>query len=103
MSGATYRNGQEVAVDTDSSTVSALLNSGTWTIDDTNGVITFLIDIDGTGLLQGSEIAFHWGMMCGNDVIEGSAPVPEPATMLLLGVGLCGLAFVGRKKLIKQG
>lgn len=33
------------------------------------------------------------------DIDGGSAPIPEPATIMLLGVGLLGMANFGRKKL----
>jgi hypothetical protein len=49
----------------------------------------------------GTDFTAHFTMTCGNDNLmgQGTAPVPEPQTLLLMGIGLLGLAFVGRKKL----
>jgi len=89
-----YRNGQEVAVDTSSTTVTAV-GSGTW--NTTVNKVNFEIDLTGTALANSSNIALHWGMTCANDTIEGEYSVPEPATLGLLALGLIGMGASKRK------
>jgi hypothetical protein len=103
-----YRSGQAVQYDpTDGA--AALYTTGPggnagggFVLNSGDGTFTFSLEgVDLAALGLDGDLGLHWTMSCGNDVIEGAllgAPrVPEPATMLLFGVGLSGLAAYRRR------
>jgi len=93
-----YRNGQDVAVNTSSSTVSNTGVTGSWTVV-AGSQIVFTLNVTGTSLSSYNDLAIHWGETCQNDVIEGLANVvPEPAPFAIFGLGLIGLSFARRKR-----
>ena len=96
-----YRGDQEVQYNQETGQGVLLTDEGSWYISDEMDFLRISVqalvgpDFDLTDI---KSLGYHFAMTCGNDVIEGSAPVPEPGTVFLLGVGLIAMATRGRRR-----
>jgi len=61
-----------------------------------------LSEVEGIGVLIGATLTGGNNPSAGDAYHMSWSPVPEPATMLMFGTGLIGIAGLGRKKVFKR-
>jgi len=73
----------------------SFLNNGEFTVT--------LVSLGGDFFVKQSELSIDFGPTSSIGPRNDVSPVPEPATMMLFGVGLVGMALAGRKKFLTHG
>lgn len=91
--GYVYRANQ--AVQAQNLETLTIISDGTWNVNAANNTLNLNIGF-GTAFDTTNTLAFHWGMTCANDIIEGAvsfAAVPEPSTYLLIIICMAAVLF----------
>jgi len=105
--GETYNQIESNPFKLDKLNNGTLIDSGNFTyssFSNPQGTHYQVSDFDLTFIGLDQDFITHFTISCGNDNLmgKGTTPVSEPATMLLFGTGLIGLAGIGRKKFRKK-
>lgn len=67
-----------------------------------NGVSTVSYNFAQSAIdLSNQNFILGWTVNCANDVVYQQVPVPEPGTMMLLGMGMLSLAVFGKRRMNK--
>ncbi len=96
----TFRD-QEIV--TRKSGTGTFIEKATVDLSNAGSFISYTFDYTALGLKAGDSFGFRWAETCGNDVIQASiniptAPVPEPETYAMLGLGLAAIVVARRRR-----
>jgi len=94
-----FKNGGTLTGEFFTGSVVAPPANGNQTVSATNLFVNFV------GLAKFDEVVFtstNYAFEFDNVTVGNVAPVPEPGTMMLLGIGLGGLAIFGKRRMNKE-